>query len=75
MTRYGSPKRAGFVPMRGRKSDPNVLLTNDEDDDLSPYSFKRAGFLPVSCKLFPVESPKDGILTGVRSQILEVIFS
>ena len=48
MTRYGSPKRAGFVPMRGRKSDPNVLLTNDEDEDFSPYSFKRAGFLPVS---------------------------
>lgn len=51
MTRYGSPKRAGFVPMRGRKSDPNVLLTNDEDEDFSPYSFKRAGFLPVSFQL------------------------
>ena len=33
--------------MRGRKSDPSVFLTND-DDDFAPYSFKRAGFLPVS---------------------------
>jgi len=54
MTRYGSPKRAGFVPMRGRKSDPNVLLMNDEDE-YNPFSYKRAGFLPMRGKKSSME--------------------
>lgn len=42
--------------MRGRKSDPSVLLTND-DDDYTPYSsyFKRAGFLPMRGKKSSME--------------------
>ena len=36
--------------MRGRKSDPNVLLTNDDEDDYLPFSYKRAGFLPMRGK-------------------------
>lgn len=56
MSRYGSaPKRAGFVPMRGRKSDPNVQLVQDYPELFNDYSFKRAGFLPMRGKKTPID--------------------
>lgn len=46
--------------MRGRKSDPNVVLTGDDDDDFAAYSqLKRAGFLPMRGKKSSMELEND----------------
>lgn len=52
-----SPKRAGFLPMRGRKSDPgNQLSMEDHQSPANDFLYtadepeKRAGFMPMRGK-------------------------